>query len=147
METICTFFGHRDVLSDIKDSLTKEIERHITEKGVTTFYVGDYGNFDRMAAGILSGMEKNYPHIEVRKVLAYISGKKAGFAPSREENTLCPDGLEFAPWKFAVTHRNRWMVEQSDYLISYVRSSYGGAYEALKYAKGKGKNIVNLADV
>jgi len=60
--------------------------------------------------------------------------------------TLFPDGLEFVPKKFAISHRNRWIVDESDYIIVYVLTDYNGAYEALKYAKRKKKNIVNLAD-
>jgi len=60
--------------------------------------------------------------------------------------TILPEGLELVPQRYAITHRNRWIVQESDYIIAYVQTSYGGAYEALKYARNKGKQTVNLAE-
>jgi hypothetical protein len=59
--------------------------------------------------------------------------------------TLYPEGLEFVPRRFAITRRNRWMVEQSDYVIAYVQTGYGGAYIALEHARQRGVKTVNLA--
>ena len=46
----CTFFGHRDCPSSIKEKLYEEIERLISHHGVDTFYIGTQGSFDRMAS-------------------------------------------------------------------------------------------------
>ena len=53
--------------------------------------------------------------------------------------------LEKTPLKFAISKRNEWMIDQSDFVIAYVEHSFGGAYQSLKYAHRKGKRIVNLA--
>ena len=45
---ICCFFGHRDTGDEIYPALYAEIEKHIILYGVRVFYVGGYGNFDRM---------------------------------------------------------------------------------------------------
>jgi len=37
------------------------------------------------------------------------------------------------------------MVNESDFLICYVKNSWGGAAKTLEYAKQKKKNIYNLA--
>ena len=145
MATVCSFFGHRDVGEQIRPALAAEIERHITEHGVDTFYVGGYGNFDNMAAGVLREMKGRYPHISVFRILAYLptDNKETG---GDQTPTIFPDGLELVHPRYAITHRNRWIVEASDYIIAYVKSGYGGAYDALKYAKRKQKTVVNLAD-
>ena len=39
------------------------------------------------------------------------------------------------------------MVEKADYVVAYVEHSWGGAYQAYKYAKGKGKSVYNLASL
>lgn len=49
----CFLIGHHDAPESIYPALQREIERHITELGVTEFIVGHYGNFDRMAARAL----------------------------------------------------------------------------------------------
>ena len=147
MSYICSFFGHRDIYdSDIKTALSIEIARHIAEYNVDTFYVGGYGDFDAMAVGILYEMKERYPHISTYRILAYLPTKSEGENYGKLFPTLFPEGLELVPRKFAISHRNRWIVNQSDYIIAYVAVSYGGAYEALKYAKQKKSAVVNLAD-
>ena len=68
----CTFFGHRDCPSSIKEKLHEEIERLISHHGVNTFYVGTQGNFDRMAYAALVELRKRYQHIKIYRVLAYM---------------------------------------------------------------------------
>jgi hypothetical protein len=48
------------------------------------------------------------------------------------------------PSKFAIIKRNEWIVEQSDLIVVYCLRSFGGAYNALKYAKRKNKKIIEL---
>ena len=55
--------------------------------------------------------------------------------------------IENKPRKFAIFYRNRYMVEKADYVVAYVEHSWGGAYQAYKYAKGKGKSVYNLASL
>ena len=47
--------------------------------------------------------------------------------------------IEGKPLKYAITYRNRWMVERSDALICGIDHSWGGAYKAYKYAKKQEK--------
>ena len=145
--SICSFFGHRSVGAEIRPGLYAEIERHIIEKSSDTFYVGGYGQFDNMTAGILCNMKERYPHIAVYHVLAYLPTGANAENHEKQHPTLYPEGLELVPKKFAIAHRNRWLVAQSDCIIAYVRASWGGAYEALKYAKQQGKDIINLAEL
>ena len=37
------------------------------------------------------------------------------------------------------------MVDKADYIICFVDHDWGGAYQTYKYAKRKGKKILNLA--
>jgi len=145
MSVVCSFFGHRDISSAVRPILYKEIERHIFEKSADTFYIGGYGGFDNMASGILKEMKEKYPHISISLILAYIP-TGPDLKIRTHYDTLYPEGLEIVPQKYAITHRNRWIVENSDYVIAYVKSSYGGAYTALKYARQKKKCFVNLAE-
>ena len=43
----CFFIGHRDADERLLPYLTETTERLITKRGVTRFYVGGYGHFDR----------------------------------------------------------------------------------------------------
>ena len=143
----CCFFGHRDADAGIQSMLYAVAEKHITQYKGTTFYVGGYGDFDRMSVCILHELKQKYPHIETIFVVAYLpTGKELEYDRHLYSETLYPEGLETVPRRFAVTHRNRWMVEHSDYLIAYVRKGYGCARTAMRFALKKGKQVINLYD-
>lgn len=147
-EKVCTFFGHADSPTNIKKEIKKVIDDLILQKGVTTFYVGSNGNFDRMVQSVLIDLKKQYPNLECYTVLAYIPGIKPEFDVAYEKlETLYPDGLEKVPKRFAIDWRNKWMVQQSDYVISYVRHSFGGAAKYMELAKRKKKIVYNLANL
>ena len=147
-EKVCTFFGHADSPTNIKKEIQKVIEDLILQKGVTTFYVGSNGNFDRMVQSVLIDLKKQYPNLECCTVLAYMPGIKSEFDTGYEKlETLYPDGLEKVPKRFAIDWRNKWMVQQSDYVISYVRHSFGGAAKYMELAKRKKKIVYNLANL
>ena len=46
---VCFFIGHRDTPEHVYPALEQAVEQLITQ-GVTEFYVGNHGSFDRMAA-------------------------------------------------------------------------------------------------
>lgn len=147
-EKVCTFFGHADSPTNIKKEIQKVIEDLILQKGVNTFYVGTNGNFDRMVQSVLIDLKKQYPNLECCTVLAYIPGIKPEFDVAYEKlETLYPDGLEKVPKRFAIDWRNKWMVQQSDYVISYVCHSFGGAAKYMELAKRKKKIVYNLANL
>ena len=135
-----TFFGHRDCPSSIKGKLHKEIDRLICNHGVDTFYVGTHGNFDRMAYAALVELRKRYQHIKVYRVLAYMP--KPG--DNDTADTIVPEGIENTYPRYAIVHRNNWMIDHSDYVIAYVTHTFGGAYQAVERAKKKGKILIKI---
>ena len=56
-------------------------------------------------------------------------------------------GLEDKMPRYAITYRNRFMVDKADLIIAYIDHEWGGAYNTYKYAKKKGKRIINLAEM
>ena len=40
--------------------------------------------------------------------------------------------------------RNNWMIDHSDYVIAYIRHTFGGAYQAVERAKKKGKILIQI---
>ena len=138
----CTFFGHRDCPSSIKEKLHEEIERLICHHGVDTFYIGTQGSFDRMAYAALVDLRKQYQHMKIYRVLAYMP-KLSDIAQDRSvlDDTILPEGIEKVHPRYAIPHRNNWMIDHSDYVIAYVTHTFGGAYQAVERAKKKGKII------
>ncbi len=56
----CTFFGHADAPESCETELIRVIEGLIEKNGVDTFYVGNHGNFDKMAYKVLQGLSRLY---------------------------------------------------------------------------------------
>ncbi len=138
----CTFFGHRDTPASIKPLLRQVIMDLMEHHGVTQFYVGNQGNFDTMARSLLAELAQTYP-IRYDVVLAYLQKKND---PSIDgSHSLLPDGFESVPPRFAIDHRNRWMLDRSDIVVTYVRSP-GGAAKFKELAERKGKTVVEISE-
>lgn len=101
-----------------------------------------YGAFDLLAASVLRAQKKRYPQIELILVLAYLN---TGRNTSGYDSTVYPP-LETTPRRFAISHRNRWMVEASDVVVAYVLHDWGGAATTLRCAKQKKKQIISYRD-
>lgn len=137
----CTFFGHRNTPKEIEPMLRSTLIDLIEHAGVGCFYVGNNGGFDRMVIGNLRALQKEYPQIRYTVVLAYMpSGKEE----QDDFNTVYPEGLEQVPPRYAIDRRNRWMIDWSEYVITYVAHSRGGAEKFKKLAEHKGKRVINL---
>lgn len=141
----CTFFGHRICPLEIKPKLYRAVERLITEQGVDTFYVGKEGGFDFMALAVLKELSAAYPQIRYFIALAYIPVKKKAVDPADDAHTLLPDGIEAVPQKFAISYRNDWMLRKSEFAVTYIEHSFGGAAKFQKKALKAAKTVINLA--
>ncbi len=49
--------------------------------------------------------------------------------------------LETVPPRLAILKRNKWVINNSDFLIAYVQNDWSGASKTLKYAMRKRNNI------
>ncbi len=143
----CTFFGHRIINKDIKNLLTRQIDNLIAEHGVNVFYVGNNGQFDHLVAAVLRELKSRNPQISYSIVLAYLPEREKEYNQLSYTETIYPEGLEYTPPRFAISKRNQWMVQQSDYVIAYVEHSIGGAAQFTEYARKKHKTVINLADL
>lgn len=142
----CVFCGHRDAPESLYKMVYHTAEELIVRQSVTQFYCGGKGAFDRIAARAVYNLKIRYPHIRSCQVLAYLPKKFDSASDDLFDETIYPEGLETVPLRLAYLRRNRWMVEQADFLIAYVKFP-GGAKTMLEYAKRKNRiQIRNLAE-
>ncbi len=140
---VCSFFGHRDASATIREQMAEAAEQLIQD-GADLFLVGNQGAFDAMALGILRQLKKQYPNIRYYVVLAYLPQDR--MEEFLEDETMFPEGLECVPPRFAIARRNRWMIEKTDVVISYVVHDWGGAAKIVSAAEKKGKKIMRLCE-
>lgn len=134
----CTFFGHGDCPPAVFQKLKSTIENLIVTNGATSFLVGNQGNFDALAQRALKELQELYPKIDYCVVLAYL---KNDIAKTSNYDTVFPEGIESVPPKFAIDFRNKWMVNKSDYVITYITRSFGGAAKFAELARKKKKYV------
>ena len=142
MDAACGFCGHSDAPESLRVELKETIVDLIREKNVHLFYVGNHGGFDRMVLGVLQELQASFPVMRYYVVLAYHPQLSAPVSP--DAPTIFPEDLETVPKRAAIPRRNKWLVEHSDYLVSYVVRSFGGAAQTLAYAERRNVRIIRL---
>ncbi len=144
--TVC-FCGHSRLYSkyDLVKEKCYEVVKNQILNGVDSFLVGEYGDFDGSAASVCLTLKKDYPNIEVCLVLPYYRPHIDDYTQQRYNrfDSIITPPLEDTPYRYRIVKANQFMVDQSDILIAYVRSS-GGAAKTLQYAIRKTKRIINL---
>ncbi|MBR2152067.1 MAG: hypothetical protein IJ944_02120 [Clostridia bacterium] len=138
----CTFFGHKDCPKDVEKQLQMVIIDLIENKKVRNFFVGNQGRFDFFVRKTLFLLSKKYP-IKYTVVLAYMPREQENF-DEYVGNTLYPNDIENVPKKFAISFRNRWMIENSEYVVTFVKYSWGGASQFKELAEKKRKIVINI---
>lgn len=138
----CTFFGHSDCPQTIQPKLREVLVDLIANHDVDTFYVGNHGQFDALVCHSLQELKKEYPKITYAVVLAYMPGKLKEYEDYSD--TMLPEGIETVHPRYAISWRNNWMLNHSDYVVTYITHSWGGAARFAKKADTIKKTIINL---
>lgn len=142
---VCFFIGHRDTPEHVYPALEQAVEQLITQ-GVTEFYVGNHGSFDRMAArGVIAAKQR---HLEVRltMLLPYHPAEREVVLPAGFDGSLYPPGMENVPRRFAIPRANRWMVEHCTHLVAYVTHPASNAGKVVEWGRIQGKRVVELGE-
>mgnify|MGYP002732418320 FL=1 len=141
---VCTFFGHRECPDSIKVKLREVLIDLIANNDVDMFYVGNQGRFDAIVRGVLRDLKNEYPQINYAVVLAYMPGKRTEY--DDYSNTILPEGIESVHPRYAISWRNNWMLQQSDYVVTYITHSWGGAAQYADKARRQKKTVINISD-
>ncbi len=146
---IVSFCGHSSFSSSNvhRQKLIDIFEKRIGDRRVD-FYLGEYGAFDRFARVCAREFKERHLSASLIFVTPYLFGysnERMEYIRQDFDFTVYPE-IENSIPKFAIVQRNRWMMERSDLIIAYITHCYGGAYASYKYARHRGKEIINLAD-
>lgn len=151
----CCFTGHRDLPAHKTERIAKrteeEIRRLIVDEGICFFGVGGAIGYDTLVAEVLFQLrEREFPDIKV--ILVYpFEGFANGWTPEQKavynkllpkyDKTVC---VSSRPCREAYFARNRHLVDNSAYCISYCIRRYGGTAYTVQYAKRKGLELRNV---
>ena len=117
---------------------------NLINKGVTVFMSGGQGGFDRMCAGCVHRLKKQYPDIINCLVIPYLTFTV--FDKNIFDDIIYPEGFEKYHFKAAIPARNRYMVDNAAFAICYVNHGWGGAAQTYERAIKKKLNVINLGD-
>ncbi|MGM9551245.1 MAG: SLOG family protein [Clostridia bacterium] len=119
----------------------------IEENGVTEFWTGNYGGFDRCAALAIRDVKKTYPHIRLVLVLPYLTKAVSDYKEDYYEKydaIVIAYMPEKTPARLRIIKANEYMVDNCDFLVCNVEHSWGGAAKTMEYAERKIREIWNL---
>lgn len=146
MVKTCCGFGHREVFDNITQNLDSAILKAV-ENGYDIFYTGAMGQFDTLFSSAVRKAKKNHPHIKLICVRPYFTqdiNSKKEYYTTMYDDIIIPNELSGIHPKAAIKARNRWIVDNSELVVTYLIKNHGGAYDAVKYAQRKNKSIIHI---
>lgn len=146
---VCTFAGHRNVFGSVSDCVIEQLKKILSKERSLECLVGGMGEFDVICAKAVQRLKREYPthDISLTLVLPYMSQKlndDKKYFETMYDSIIIPEELYGVHYKQAITARNKWMIDRSDYLIAMIRRDFGGAYTSLKYAREKRLTIFQI---
>ena len=139
----CTFFGHSSFTKNIYEQVRNEILQLI-DLGVTSFYVGNNGQFDHTVQKVLEGISLKRSNFKYSIVLSRLSEAPLNGITGK---TLFPEELECAMPCFAISKRNEWLISHSDIAICFVTHTFSNSHKWLEKSQRKGLKIINLGSL
>ena len=97
--------------------------------------VGNYGDFDHLAANAVIRAKQRHPQITLSLLLPYHPAERPVEKPDGFDNTYYPAGMEKVPRKLAIVRANRYVVDHVDYLIAYAWHPASNARDLVEYAQ------------
>lgn len=161
----CSFTGYRPDKFDFdfrpsspkyRDFENKLVEAvfEINKEGYTDFYCGMAHGFDIVAGEMVLLLKKAHP--DSVRLIAVVPFEKQASAWSDEWKKRYSVLLSHADRVVYISReynkecyhrRNRYMVDNSDTVITYFDGKSGGTAATLRYAKTKQKRIINIAEI
>lgn len=152
-EQTCCFTGHRDVPTELKPDIVKQLEcilRNLIGKGIRYFGCGGARGFDLMAADIVLQLKKEFPHIRLIMVLPCQNQTRGwrGEDLRHYERVLSQAEKvvyvqeEYTPG--CMQKRNRHLVNNSSVCVAYCTRRYGGTAYTVEYADRKNVTVIGV---
>ena len=144
---VISFFGASFFTRDeaCYNAVMSILEEKAGESNVE-FYLGGKGGFDSFALECCLDYKAKHKNARVYYISPYmsiLSLESSGL--HAYDDIIIPEPILTSLPKFGYLKRNKWMVEQSDFIIFYVPSHATRSAKALEIAERKKKEFINLA--
>lgn len=146
---IVTFCGHAQYTESKEDEQKiLSLFAEIIGDRYAELYLGGYGSFDAFARKCGKQYQQAHPNIRLIFITPYITVEyqrnHLDHLKDLYDEILYPN-LENKPLKFAISYRNKWMIEQADFVVAYITHAWGRAFQTYKHAIRKKKPLYNLS--
>lgn len=146
---IITFCGHAQFHKT--EEYEQKLLTFLQEKiGVQPpyMYLGGYGGFDNFAYDCCKKFKETHNNIPLIFVTPYLTVEyqkdHLNHQKTRYDVIIYPE-IENKPPRYAITYRNKYMVEKADFVVAYMTHDWSGAYKTYQYANLKKKPIFNIS--
>lgn len=158
----CAFLGNNyDKFSNIKlghctppnlkQCLRSKIINLIENENVDTFLVGEIGGYEIDAYDVVLDVQKKYPQIRIYLVISKMSDLHeegvcdAGYVAEKRgfDDFILPPKCEFGYKKLCIVYRNRYIIENTDFIIAYNKYD-GKANKFCNIAKKRGIKVIDI---
>ena len=145
----CCVSGHRQIQKDLDLIKLETVLRFSAENGYKNFLVGMAIGFDTLCFQILEKIKKEKDIKIIACIPCLTQDYKYSESEKKEYRRIVESADEkivlsesYNPW--CMINRNRFMVDNSSLLISYLRIAKGGTFNTVKYAQEQGIKIESL---
>ena len=150
----CCFTGHRMISKAEQEQfvpkLKEELYNLVKNEGVAVFRNGGALGFDTITALLVIELKKEFPDIK----LLIDAPHKNQSARWKEFDRVVYDYilknadrityLSEEYFEGCMQYRNRYMVNNSDFVIAYIKRARGGAYYTASYAESEDKKVIYI---
>ena len=150
MGKICAFSGHRDLKSlNFDNALLDRVVLDLIKTGTTDFLCGMAYGFDLAAAQTVLMYKKDYD-VKLTACLPCANQTDTFSKSNKLKHSVildsCDEIITLAPsyYRGCMHERDRYMVDNSDVLVCFLRKPVGGTFYTVNYAKKLGKKIIEL---
>lgn len=145
----CAFTGHR-VLQDLDFALLDRVIKNLIKNGYNRFLCGMARGFDLAAAESVIALKSEYPDVSLVACIPF-KGQEQNLSLSdrlRYKRILenCSEVIYLSEYYYSgcMHLRDRFMVDNCDTVVCYLRKKTGGTYYTVKYAQKKDVKCIEI---
>ena len=141
MEPFCFLFGHADAPESVSQHIVDAVEACYRERGIRSFLVGQYGNFDSLARRAVCRLKVHHPDMRLLLLMPYAPTMRRDDIPDGIDEVIAPP-VETVPPRARIVAANRYAVSKASCIICYV-CRIGNSRELLDIAAARHISVIN----